>query len=67
MIFDGIKYARMISDRQLDDYNRVLMYYLFLNFNINLYGENKQRENKTRLRNAMTKLPAYLTAKIAEN
>jgi hypothetical protein len=58
------KILQMISDRTLDDYNRILMYYLFLNYNYNLESKEKQAENKIKLTEAVKTLPAYLATKI---
>lgn len=60
------KMLEMIADNQLDDYNRVLMYYLFLNYNHNLENKEKQTVNKEKLIAAVNKLPEYLATKIVE-
>lgn len=60
------KMLEMIADNQLDDYNRILMYYLFLNYNHNLENEEKQTVNKEKLTAAVNKLPEYLATKIVE-
>ncbi|UOX33689.1 hypothetical protein LXD69_16850 [Flavobacterium sediminilitoris] len=60
------KMLEMIVDNQLDDYNRILMYYLFLNYNHNLENEEKQTVNKKKLIEAVNKLPEYLVTKIVE-
>lgn len=51
-----------ISDKSLDDYNRLLMYYLFLNYNYNLYNKEIQQANKVRLEQAVATLPDYLSS-----
>ncbi|MCL9807643.1 hypothetical protein NAT51_19125 [Flavobacterium amniphilum] len=54
----------MIEDQQLDDYNRVLAYYLFLNFNSYLDNEKEQKENTALLEKAVQTMPVYLSEKI---
>ena len=53
----------MIADKQLDLYNRVLIYYLYSN--CNYYTENKdiKAENEKKLALAVSTLPAYLSTK----
>ncbi len=58
------KMLEMIADNDLDDYNRVLMYYLFLNYNYNLDDEGKKAANNEKLANAVSALPAYISSKI---
>lgn len=59
-----MKMLEMIADNALDDYNRILMYYLFLNYNYNLEDEGKQAKNKEKLANTVKTLPQYLSSKI---
>jgi hypothetical protein len=59
------KILEMIADNKLDDYNRVLMYYLYLNMNHYLQDEEIKKENKERLKKAISALPAYLSEKIS--
>jgi hypothetical protein len=54
----------MIEDQQLDDYNRVLSYYLFLNFNSYLDNENEKKGNAVLLEKAVKTLPDYLKTQI---
>lgn len=54
----------MIRDKGLDDYNRALMYYLFLNYNYNLEDKKRQEENRISLRGAVEEMPEYLAAKM---
>ena len=54
----------MISDNLLDDYNRIIFYYLFLNYNYNLENKERQAENKIKLKTAINTLPEYLATKI---
>lgn len=53
----------MVSDASLDTHNRVLAYYLFLNYNSYLKDKEVQRQNVTKLNTAVQKLPAYLVAR----
>ena len=55
---------KMIADNDLDDYNRVLMYYLFLNYNGNLEDETERKDNLERLRVAVAQMPDYIKNKI---
>ncbi len=54
----------MIQDESLDDYNRVLMYYLFENYNYNLDDSNAQQHNKQKLQQAIDFLPDYIKVRI---
>ena len=58
------KILDMIRDDQLDDYNRVLMYYLVLNYNYYLENKGQQKENIEKLKLAVSTLPAYISTKI---
>ena len=59
------KMLDMISDNRLDDYNRLIMYYLFLNYNSYL-PEEKQKINKEKEIAATKTLPAYLAEKVEQ-
>jgi hypothetical protein len=54
----------IIADNTLDDYNRVLIYYLFLNYNRYLTDEQEQLNNNKKLRLAVAQMPNYLSSKI---
>lgn len=54
----------MISDSDLDDYNRILLYYLFDNYNYNLADENAKKANQSKLKNAIASMPDYISSKI---
>lgn len=54
----------MIRDSGLDDYNRILVYYLFLNYARYHQDEAQQQEKIALLRTAVVELPAYLSNKI---
>ncbi len=55
---------KMIADNELDYYNRVLTYYLFLNYNANLKNEESRNENIEKLNKAVESLPEFLKNKI---
>ncbi|MNX84745.1 hypothetical protein D3C86_1165570 [compost metagenome] len=54
----------MISDNNLDDYNRILMYYLFDNYNYNLSDKNAKKVNQSKLKIAVSSMPDYISSKI---
>ncbi len=54
----------MIADSELDDYNRILMYYLFDNYNYNLKDDNLIKVNLSKLKTTIDKLPIYLSSRI---
>lgn len=54
----------MIEDDKLDDYNRVISYFLFLNCNHHIKDESLQKLNAGKLKNSIKKLPEYLFEKI---
>jgi hypothetical protein len=58
------KMINMIADPKLDDFNRVVIYYLFVNYNYNLEQKQQQEENKIRLANAVKTMPAYLATRL---
>ena len=53
----------LVADPALDTYNRVLAYYLFLNYNSYLEDKPIQQQNVARLNAAVQKLPPYLVAR----
>ncbi|MES2574160.1 MAG: hypothetical protein V4572_04415 [Bacteroidota bacterium] len=57
----------MISDNDLDDFNRILMYYLFDNYNHNLTDENTKKLNQTKLQLAVSNMPDYISSRILKN
>ncbi|NNT72778.1 hypothetical protein HKT18_11175 [Flavobacterium sp. IMCC34852] len=57
----------MIEDNELDTYNRLLVYYLFRNYNHNLEDENHQKTNMEKLKVSISKLPDYVVNKIDLN
>ena len=54
----------MIADKELDDYNRILMYYLFDNYNYNLTDENIKKQNQSKLQVAVSSMPNYISSRI---
>lgn len=59
------KMLSMVVDPNLDDYNRILIYYLFLNYNYNLNDKHVQALNDKKLNLAVKTLPNYLANKLA--
>ncbi len=53
----------MIEDEELDDFNRVIAYFLFSNY-IHYLEDNQQEEKLALLRNSVKKLPDYISAQI---
>jgi hypothetical protein len=58
------KMLAMIKDSSLDDYNRIIIYYLFDNYNYYITDEEKKKENLKKLQSAVKQLPLYLSSKI---
>jgi len=58
------KILGLIKDNDLDDHNRILMYYLFLNYNHHIKDESRKKENIESLKAAVRELPEYLATKI---
>jgi hypothetical protein len=58
------KMLAMISDKGLDDYNRVLAYYLFLNYNFSIVDKKTKAANNNRLKASLKTLPEYIATKI---
>jgi hypothetical protein len=54
----------MIKDEQLDAYNRILNYFLFLNYNHYTQSKPEKIANRKKLENAIATLPNYLKDKI---
>lgn len=59
------KLLQMISDKHLDDYNRILMYYVFTNYNKRLKDKVRKTQNDEKLLVAVKALPNYLAQKIS--
>jgi len=54
----------MIKDNELDDFNRVLMYFLFDNYNYSIQDKEAQALNNIKLKEAVSKLPDYISSNI---
>ena len=54
----------MIRDEELDNYNRIMMYYLFLNCNYYIDNKAQQEISLETLKSAVTTLPKYISEKI---
>jgi len=54
----------MIEDNELDNYNRILSYFLFLNYNHYLENKDEQKKNLKLLENSIKTLPSFLKDKI---
>lgn len=56
-----------ISDKELDDYNRLLFYFLFKNYNYNIHEELLKKKNEEKLLLAMNTLPQYYKVELLKN
>jgi hypothetical protein len=54
----------MIKDDKLDDYNRVLMYFLYVNTNYFIDDNEIKKINEDKLQNTVESLPDYIKSKI---
>ena len=61
------KMLSMIVDSSLDDYNRILIYFLFLNYNQHIKDEVKHKANEVKLEKAVAQLPNYIVSQINES
>jgi hypothetical protein len=59
-----IQMRYMIEDSELDDYNRIISYFLYISFNSYLEDEKEQKENLKNLEISIQMLPNYLKEKI---
>lgn len=57
------KMLEMIADSSLDTYNRLIIYYLFLNYTYNLENKEKRKANIEQLNATVKALPAFLADK----
>ena len=60
------KMLEMIQDSQLDDHNRLLIYYLFQNYNYYIKDEAQKAQNTNKLKTAVQTLPDYLSTRLEE-
>lgn len=51
----------MVSDTKLDPYNRMIFYYLFLNYNHYLQDKDRQEANKQKIKAVLDRSPLILT------
>ena len=56
----------IISDKELDFYNRVLFYFLFKNYNYYLEDERAKKNNEARLAIMVRTLPEFISEKLLE-
>ena len=56
----------LVSDNELDVYNRLLFYFLFRNYNFNLKDEGIQTENNLKLAAAIKTLPNFISEILLE-
>lgn len=54
----------IVSDQELDSYNRVLFYFLFLNYNHYTGDESLKEENSQRLAAAVSSLPEIIRVRL---
>jgi hypothetical protein len=54
----------MLRDNGLDDFNRILIYYLYRNYNYSLVDKTRQQTNRERLKETVQALPEYLSSKM---
>lgn len=59
-----IEILSMIEDKNLDNYNRVLAYFLFISFNDYIESKDEQKENIKQLEASLKTLPEFLKDKI---
>ena len=56
----------IVSDKELDIYNRLLFYFLFLNYNENISDEAIKKKNNDKLVAATNTLPNFISEKLLE-
>ena len=56
------KMLSMIEDKDLDTYNRIVIYFLFKNYNYNLKEDNRKKQNVEKLKKAVKSMPEGLAA-----
>lgn len=55
---------KMVADSRLDDYNRLLIYFLYLNYVYNIPDTSNQKEGVKRLKAAASTLPEYMKGRV---
>lgn len=58
------KMQQLIRDPQLDDYNRMIAFYLYLNYIRHLPDKSRRKDNVAKLTATATSLPPYLSSRI---
>jgi hypothetical protein len=56
----------IVSDKELDIYNRLLFYFLFLNYNENIRDEAIKKKNNDKLVAATKTFPNFISEKLLE-
>lgn len=56
----------IVSDKELDIYNRLLFYFLFLNYNENIRNEAIKKKNNDKLLAATKTLPNFISEKLSK-
>lgn len=56
----------VVSDKELDIYNRLLFYFLFRNYNHNIKDETIKKDNNDKLAAATKTLPDFISKKLTE-
>lgn len=56
----------IISDNELDTYNRLLFYFLFSNYNHHINDETVKKENNNKLATATKSLPDFISERLKE-
>jgi hypothetical protein len=54
----------MIEDNELDDYNRVIACFLYINYNHYIEDKTEQKENIEKLKLSSAKLPTYISQQL---
>lgn len=54
----------MIEDNELDDYNRIISYFLFISYNNYIDNKEEHKRNIEKVKSSITKLPVYLKENI---
>lgn len=60
------KILSVIKDKNLDIYNRLLYYYLFINYNYYLENKKEQKLNEKELETVLTTFPSYISSKLLD-
>jgi hypothetical protein len=55
----------IVSDVELDTYNRLLFYFLFKTYNYHVKDESLKKSNQKKLATAVNTLPAFIAEKLS--